>query len=144
VPGETEHITFGGKRIRRPTVLIKVGKWSLSKKAAILGLLLAACQVLDGLLTYIGLKIYGHTEGNSLMRLMMEMYGVAPALSIAKLLALFIVAVLTFYAHQRRWIRPLIFSLVAIYFVLAILPWSFLISRGSVQNKTISAVLAAE
>lgn len=135
VQGETEHISFKGKRTRRPTILMRVktraGNVDLSRKAFILGAALAVCQVCDGLLTYLGLRLLGiHMEGNGMLRELMHAYGMVPALFAAKLFALLLAGILMFHAHRRRWIRPIIFGLVIIYLVLAVVPWLFIISRG--------------
>ncbi len=129
VAGETEHISMSGKRERRPTVLIHVGTWSLSKRAFLLGLLLVGCQVLDGLLTYVGLTLLGvHMEGNSFLRSLMVAYGTAPALFVVKLIAVLLAGILMFQAHQRRWVRPMITLLILIYLALAVIPWTYIIS----------------
>ena len=133
--GETEHVTYSGKRVRRQTVLIKVGSLSLSKKTTLLGLTLVGCQLLDGLLTYIGLSARGiHLEGNAFLRALMEAYGKAPVLFGTKMIAIIFVVLLTFQAHSRRWIRPLIAIMIAIYFVLAVIPWVYIISAMTVQQ----------
>lgn len=136
VQGETEHISFAGKRTRRPTVLMKVrtaaGSISLSRKAFLLGAALALCQVFDGILTYLGLKLLGiQMEGNGFLRELMHAYGMLPALFVAKLCALLFAGILMFNAHRRRWIRPIIFSLVVIYLALAVIPWVVVIARVS-------------
>jgi hypothetical protein len=134
VKGETEHISFSGKRARRPTVLIRVGRLSLSKKAFLLGATLAICQVLDGLLTYTGLSLLGvHMEGNAFIRTLVIAYGAAPALFLVKLVAILLAALLMFQAHQRRWVRPLIAMLILIYFGLAVVPWTYIISATSAR-----------
>ena len=51
IKGETEHITFSGRRVRNPTVLIMMGGRSLSRKAFVLGMALVLCQIFDGILT---------------------------------------------------------------------------------------------
>jgi uncharacterized membrane protein len=135
VDGETEHISFTGQRTRKATVLMRLrtksGTISLSKKAASLGLLLISCQFLDGLLTYIGLRLLGvQMEGNSFLRALMHAYGMLPALFIAKFTALILVGILMFYAHRRKWIRPIIFLLSVVYLSLAVVPWIVLISRN--------------
>jgi uncharacterized membrane protein len=131
VQGSTEHISFNGKKIRRPTVLIRLGGYSMSKKAFLLGAALAICQVMDGLLTYVGLGILGiHMEGNLFLRELMHAYGMAPTLLGAKLLAIIFVISLALFAHKRRWVRPLILIMTAIYLLLAVLPWIYLISRA--------------
>jgi hypothetical protein len=127
--GTTEHITLNGRRVRNPTVLLKVGKASLSSKAAGLGIALVILQLLDGLLTFWGLSIFGvEMEGNALLRDLAIVYGAAPALFFVKLVAIGFVIFLTLFAHRRRWIRPVIVVLVVLYLVLAIIPWAYLLS----------------
>lgn len=145
VQGETEHITYTGKRLRRPTVLIKVGSLSLSKKAFYLGAALALCQLFDGFLTYLGLEMQGlHMEGNTFLRELMRAYGTAPVLFVAKLVAVILVVVLTTYAHRRRWLRPLIAALVAVYLILAVVPWTYIIVRGNQAEVSQSSETKSE
>jgi hypothetical protein len=136
VEGETEHISLGGKRTRKATVLMRLktksGSISLSRKALFLGLALIVCQILDGLLTFIGLKLMGvHMEGNGFLRQLMHAYGIMPALVIAKFAAVALVCILMFHAHRRKWIRPIIFLLVVVYLAVAVVPWMVLISKTS-------------
>lgn len=129
VDGETEHVSFDGKRKRNPTVLIRVGRVSFSKQALTLGAVLVICQIFDGFLTYLGLRIHGtEMEGNNFLRNLMEAYGTAPALAIIKLSAIALVVLLTFHAHKRKWVRPIIFLLAAVYLALAVVPWVYIIS----------------
>ena len=134
-PGHTEHISFKGHKIRRPTVLIRVGKWSFSEKAFLLGVALVACQVLDGILTYAGVRFAVAMEGNVFIRQLMHMYGLAPALLVVKCLAVTLVVMLAGYSHRRRWIRPLIIFLIVIYFTLAVLPWTYLLSASHARSQ---------
>ncbi|RIL12030.1 MAG: hypothetical protein DCC75_01220 [Proteobacteria bacterium] len=122
-------------RSRRPTVLIHLGAgYSLSKRAFELGLLLAVLQLADGLLTYVGLNIYGiHLEGNAFLRSLMHVYGTFPVLFFTKLFALGCVAWLTILAHDRRWIRPAIAFVSGIYITAAIIPWSYLVSAATTR-----------
>lgn len=125
------HVSFSGKRVRKPTVLLRVGRRALSKRALSLGLFLAVCQILDGILTYIGLGMAGiEMEGNRLLGSMMYFYGVAPAIFMVKCAALILVGALTFYAHNRPWVRTLIAVAIAIYLVFAVIPWTYIISEG--------------
>ncbi len=127
--GTTEHVTLNGRRVRNPTVLLKVGTVSVSSKAASLGIFLVVLQILDGILTFWGLSIFGvEMEGNALLRDLATIYGAAPALFFVKLLAIGFVIFLTFFAHRRRWIRPVIVALVVLYLTLAIIPWVYLLS----------------
>lgn len=135
VDGETEHILLGGGRKRQRTVLIRFAGLSLSKKAFLLGLALVLCQVLDGLLTYTGLRLMGiEMEGNRFLREYMHQYGMGPVLLFAKLFAIVCAAILTFHAHRRRWIRPVILMVVVIYVGLAVLPWAYYISKHTIQK----------
>lgn len=138
VQGETEHISFRGPRKRNPTVLIRVGRVSVSQKALILGAVLITCQVLDGFLTYLGLHIFGvRMEGNTFLRELMYAYGAAPVLFIIKLIAICLVVLLTFQAHRRRWIRPLIFILSAVYLCVAVMPWLYIISSHIARTASV-------
>lgn len=129
--GTTEGITYNGTRKRRRTVLVRMGNRSISKQALTLGLLLAVLQVADALLTYIGLTLHGiHLEGNGFLAEMMHAYGLFPALFITKFAALFLILALTLFSHRRKWIRPFIFMLCAVYITLAIVPWVFILSSG--------------
>jgi hypothetical protein len=134
VNGETEHVTVSGRRVRRPTVLIRVGRWNLSKRAALLGAALALLQVLDGVLTYFGLYLMGiQMEGNVFLRDLMLAYGKAPVLVVAKFGAILCVFILTLSAHRRRWMRPVIGLFIAVYLILAVIPWIAIIAgqRGA-------------
>lgn len=128
VSGETEHITFNGRKRRNPTVLMRIHTpsriLSVSRKALLLGTALIICQLLDGILTYSGLRLLGvEMEGNGIIRKMIHAYGIVPALCAAKVAALMAVVVVTIAAHRRKWIRPIIFALSAIYATLALVPW---------------------
>ncbi len=134
--GDTEHITFSGERLRKRTILMRVGKLSLSKKAFILGAGLIICQVLDGVLTFYGLQIFGvQNEGNQLLRFLIEQYGSSPVLLIAKSIAISLAIFLMLDSHKRVWLRPVVALLFGIYVTLAILPWSYLISRHHADNE---------
>jgi hypothetical protein len=131
VDGVTEAITYHGESKRSKTVLLRIGQHSISKKAAQLGLLLAFFEVLDGLLTYVGLSLFGmEREGNAFLQNMMRAYGFSPVLFVSKIAALLIVLFLTGYAHRRKWVRPLIAAMCCAYLVFAVLPWTYLISSN--------------
>ena len=104
-PGETEQFTFRGERVRKRTILVELGSRVISKQALELGAVLIVCQILDGLLTYAGLSLMGvQMEGNSLLRELMHVYGLAPTIFVAKSLAIVLAVVLMLHAHSRRWI----------------------------------------
>ena len=132
-PGETEHVSFFGQRVRKSTILVTVGKLSISKKALILGSALVICQILDGILTFAGLKLMGvQMEGNAFLRALMHAYGMAPTLFVAKTGAIVIAFLLMLHAHSRKWLRPVILLMVITYMSLAVLPWIYIVSRADV------------
>ncbi len=123
------HVSFRGHRTRNSTVIIRMGSVALSKKAMLLGIALVVCQVFDGLLTFLGLSFLGvEMEGNGFLRELMQAYGAAPVLFAIKTGAIALIVMLTFHAHRRRWVRPLIFLLVSIYLTMAVIPWVYIIS----------------
>ena len=135
VEGVTEGISYRGETKRRQTVLLKIGKHSISKKAFQLGALLASFQLLDGFLTYLGVRIFGIAiEGNSFLQSLMHAYGTSPTLFASKILALGLVFMLTGYAHRRKWIRPIIAVLCLIYLTFAVAPWVYIISAQELQR----------
>lgn len=143
VPGTTEHISFSGQKARRPTVLIRVGTFSMSKKAFLLGLILGVSQILDGVLTYFGLELMGvHMEGNSMLRSLIAAFGAAPTLFIVKLLAVVLCCLLAMTAHKRKWVRPLLAFLIFVYFSCAVLPWTYLIYKTKAELEEESALSA--
>lgn len=131
IHGEVDEIKKCGRRGRRQTVLLQVGRWSLSRKAVFLGAALAICQVLDGLLTYVGISLLGvHMEGNAFLRELMHAYGQAPVLFFTKLFSLILIIILTFEAHRRKWLRPYLLFIVILYLCLAVIPWVMIITKN--------------
>lgn len=124
----TTHILYLGGRVRDKTVVIRMGSISISRKAAILGLALALCQLLDGLLTYFGLALLGmHMEANVFLRELMHAYGKAPVLFTVKTMAVAAAAGLTLFSHRRRWFRWVVGLLICVYLALALIPWVLII-----------------
>lgn len=135
VHGVTDGITYSGTRQRRQTVLLRIGKRAISKQALQLGVILAVMQFLDGLLTYAGVSILGvNMEGNSFIRVLMHAYGSFPALFLAKIFAVVMAFFLTMHSHRRRWIRPIIVVLCLFYLALAVVPWTYIISKNQAKN----------
>ena len=127
-----EQVSTNNIRRRKPTVLIHVGRVSLSRQAFLLGFALILLQIADGLLTYAGLKTFGvHMEGNIFLReFMLRLGSVSTALFITKLFAIGVITWLTFQAHENRWIRPFLGLMCGIFLSLAVIPWSMYILRG--------------
>jgi uncharacterized membrane protein len=102
--------------------MVKVGREgaiqrSLFGDVALLLFLLA--QMLDGVLTYVGVSVYGlHMEGNPLIGWMMANMGHGPALATAKVTAGFFGIALHLSAVHKA-----VALLTAFYLAVAIVPW---------------------
>ena len=82
-------------------------------------LLFLIAQACDGVLTYVGVTVYGsHMEGNPLLSWLMAAMGDGPALTAAKLAAGgFGIALHLFSVHKT------VAFLTAFYFAVAVVPW---------------------
>jgi hypothetical protein len=93
---------------------------SLFGDVAVLGFVLVQC--LDGIFTYLGVSIWGPgIEANPLISSAVQVAGLGTGLAGAKLFAVGLGMVL----HLCR-IHTIVALLTAVYFALAILPWSYL------------------
>ena len=80
-------------------------------------------QCLDGVFTYLGIRIWGLTiEANPLISSAMAVAGVLAGLGGAKMVAIGLGVLL----HIRR-VHNLVALLTAIYFTVAVLPWTALL-----------------
>jgi len=85
---------------------------------AVVGFLVV--QMLDGVLTYLGVSLWGpHVEANPIIGSMMTVAGPASGLAGAKLLAIAFGIAL----HRRR-LHTLVAVLTIVYVAVAILPWT--------------------
>lgn len=98
----------------------------ISHEAVAAAMLLVLIQILDGILTHRGLSLYGGVggEGNGLLRYAMSMYGIVPALVMAKGMAVSLIFALCSIAHHVNWIQYAFKGLIALYVIFAILPWT--------------------
>lgn len=80
-------------------------------------------QVLDGLLTYVGVSLYGpQLEGNPIVAWLMSTLGQGPGLAAAKVTA----SVFGIVLHLTA-VHMAVAALALFYFVVAIVPWLFII-----------------
>lgn len=97
----------------------------ISKEILILGAMLIVLQFLDGLLTAMGINVFGiSAEGNPMIRYFMSQFGHIPALIIVKSLAIAIVCYLCSLSNQILWISGAMKGMICIYLCAAIIPWS--------------------
>ena len=98
-----------------------------AKNIITLGLILTTLQLLDGVLTGIGVHLFGTSiEANYLLRFLMEHIGAVPALLFTKLLAVVVIVALCFAAQQVKWLATAFKATIVYYVVLAIIPWAYI------------------
>jgi Domain of unknown function (DUF5658) len=122
------------KRSNAPALRVLAGGRSVATTASIptdvitLGLILAALQVLDGILTGIGVYHYGPgMEGNALLRGLMTCVGYIPALMLVKGGAIALIAMLCRQATKTSWLKPAFYGVIALYVVGAVIPWTYIL-----------------
>lgn len=97
---------------------------SSSDVAALISILVML-QILDGILTSIGVYNFGENiEGNELIRNFMNQVGYLNALLLIKLGAIGLVLSLYPLARYVSWMKTALKLLNTVYFCAAILPWS--------------------
>jgi len=126
-------------KLKRPNLILVEGECAAtrtlpprganpSREMLLLASIMMLLQVIDGILTGIGISHLGiSAEGNLLLRVMMEQLGYIPTLVLVKTLALFIIAALCFISMQVSWIAKAMRLMIAIYLGAAIIPWSAII-----------------
>lgn len=93
-----------------------------------LGILLAAVQVIDGVLTAIGMHHFGtDMEANLLLRSLMSVIGYLPALIIVKSCCIALTAILCYQVPKISWLKPAFVAVIALYTVLAVVPWTVIL-----------------
>ena len=98
-------------------------------KVAWLGAMLISLQLLDGLLTGVGISLFGiAAEGNLALRTMMELVGPYYALAAAKIIAVLLVLALCHLARHIHWVPLALKCVIAVYLVAAIIPWIWLLA----------------
>lgn len=109
--------------------LVEGGKYKQApREVFLLTIVLIVLQILDGVLTSIGVNHFGHqAEGNYLIRMLMELIGATPALIVVKTLAILVILHLCTLAKQVRWLRNALRGVAFVYIVAAIIPWSAII-----------------
>lgn len=109
-------------QIKAPTSLIP------KKEIVILGTILSILQVLDGVLTGIGIYHFGtDVEANPLLQSLMHQYGYVEALVITKLFALGIVFALCILSNMVTWLKIALEIIIFIYLGAAVIPWSIIL-----------------
>lgn len=91
--------------------------------------LLIILQLLDGILTALGVSTHGiHLEANPILRSSMMHFGPLWTLLAAKGLAIAIICVLGKLAKSVLWLPPVMILVAGIYLFAAIIPWTVILS----------------
>lgn len=111
----------GGKRIT-------AAARSLPTDIIVLGLILTSLQILDGILTGIGMSQYGTgMEGNLLLRSLMSAIGYIPALVLVKGASIALITLLCQQAPKISWLKPAFYGVIALYVMGAVVPWTYIL-----------------
>jgi hypothetical protein len=85
-------------------------------------------QILDGVLTGIGMAQYGTSmEGNLLLRSLMTTIGYIPALLLVKGGSVALIALLCHQTTKISWLKPALYGVGALYVVAAVVPWTYIL-----------------
>lgn len=120
--------TYLDVRGRVETSLPRTVQTLAAKKALCLGALLCFFQMLDGLLTSLGVSRFGtEIEGNPFLRALMEDLGQVTALGIVKLASVLVILGLVAASRKLPWVSSALGALTCVYFFSAILPWTYIL-----------------
>ena len=96
-----------------------------TREIILLGITMAVIQIMDGVLTGIGVSHYGTAaEGNIFIRFLMEQFGFIPALFLAKGLAICVTISLCMLSSLVSWLPRAMKLIIGVYVFAAIIPWS--------------------
>jgi hypothetical protein len=111
-----------------PGGLHNVEQFKLPTDVLILGILLASIQIIDGVLTAIGMHHFGtDMEANLLLRGLMSVMGYVPALIIVKSCCVALTGVLCYQTPKISWLKPAFVGIIALYTVFAVVPWTVIL-----------------
>ena len=97
-------------------------------KVVVLGAVLALLLIYDGIATYIGVNVIGHPEGNPIIRWLMEVIGVGPALFFSRIPGLLIVWWIVVFQCLKNFQAIIMFSVLNVsYVTFSMVPWTLLI-----------------
>lgn len=104
---------------------------AIPREILVLGAILALLQILDGVLTAIGVAHLGtEVEGNTLIRFLMEHLGYIPALVLIKTVALMVITGICVLSSKVQWLGFAMKAVICIYVGAAIVPWAFVIAKN--------------
>ena len=100
-------------------------KVRVDQEIFVLGGILIFLQILDGLLTGVGISQFGiQAEGNILIRSLMDHLGYIPALIAVKGIAIGVICGLCALAGLVAWLATAMRAVIVVYLAAAIIPWT--------------------
>ena len=112
----------------KPSACIEQTNKKISAEMFSLAIIMAVIQVMDGILTGIGIKTFGvHVEGNLLVRTLMHTLGFVEALFVVKAFAIVVIILLSYQSINIKWIPKAMKGVIGIYLMLAVVPWTFVL-----------------
>lgn len=130
VDGRAKVIPFPQTKTKGGTRCVLSHSKTSNAELLTLGLILAALQIADGVLTGLGMAQYGTgMEGNVLLRTLMVHIGYLPALFITKAIALSVIAGLCHHTVRVSWLKGALATIIVMYTLFAVLPWTYLLTR---------------
>jgi len=113
---------YVAKSLAVPHLIIPNSRLSLIRRLA---WLLILFQVLDGLLTLLGISFFGvEVEGNPLVRQIIQTVGPSFGIGLVKLATIAIICCICVYGYKVSWLSRAMSGVASIYFFCALVPWS--------------------
>ena len=100
--------------------------YRLVKPSALMisALTLLLFQIFDALLTYHGVARYGvEVEGNPVVLIMMQQFGIVGGLFLSKLLASLLLLFVVVSSQRITWVPYALTGVCGVYLVAAVIPW---------------------
>jgi hypothetical protein len=105
----------------------RYNSWS-PRALVFLALILVVLQLMDGILTCSGIYAFGiSSEGNPILRTLISLLGIIPAVALSKLVCISVVLGLCSQAREIYWLPVALSCVAGIYLVAAVIPWSLLL-----------------
>ena len=100
-----------------------------TKGLLLIGAVLCALQIADGVLTAIGVGKFGiESEANLLIRDCIAEFGCVPTLAAFKTLSIALIILIVLLAQHRAWISHALKGLTCVYAFGAVIPWAFMLA----------------
>ena len=124
----TKQVFFGFLNNDGVRAYRKIRLAELPQEVVQLGVILAFLQIFDGILTIVGVGIFGsHAEGNGILRMLMAQWGEIPTLMFVKSYAILVIGILCKLSSFVSWIQNALKAAIYLYLSVAVLPWSTII-----------------